>query len=62
MTPKSLSNHLIDSAAVKVSIDIFTLIIFDECHHTHDKSVYNELMSYYRIAKYSGKTHRLPQV
>ncbi|VDI64067.1 interferon-induced helicase C domain-containing protein 1 [Mytilus galloprovincialis] len=62
MTPKSLSNHLIDSAAVKVSIDMFTLIIFDECHHTHDKSVYNELMSYYRIAKYSGKTHRLPQI
>ncbi|CAG2223445.1 DDX58 [Mytilus edulis] len=62
LTPKSLCNHLIETAATKVSIDIFTLIVLDECHHTHDKSVYNELMSYYRIAKYREKTHRLPQI
>ncbi|XP_063444871.1 antiviral innate immune response receptor RIG-I-like [Mytilus trossulus] len=62
LTPKSLCNHLIETAANKVSIDIFTLIVLDECHHTHDKSVYNELMSYYRIAKYGEKTHRLPQI
>ncbi|CAG2251237.1 IFIH1 [Mytilus edulis] len=62
MTPKSLSNHLIETAAVKVSIDNFTLIILDECHHTHDKTVYNELMSFYRIAKYKENLHRLPQI
>lgn len=62
LTPKSLCNHLIETAATKVAIDIFTLIVLDECHHTHDKSVYNELMSYYRIAKYREKAHRLPQV
>ncbi|VDI63527.1 interferon-induced helicase C domain-containing protein 1, partial [Mytilus galloprovincialis] len=62
MTPKSLSNHLIETAAVKMSMDKFTLIILDECHHTHDKSVYNELMSFYRIAKYKENLHRLPQI
>ncbi|OPL33770.1 hypothetical protein AM593_07595, partial [Mytilus galloprovincialis] len=62
LTPKSLCNHLIDTAPTKMSIDIFTLIVLGECHHTHDKSVYNELMSYYRIAKYREKAHRLPQI
>ncbi|XP_063446937.1 antiviral innate immune response receptor RIG-I-like [Mytilus trossulus] len=62
LTPKSLCNHLMKNATSKVSIDIFTLIIIDECHSTHDKSVYNELMSYYRIAKYREETHRLPQI
>ncbi|VDI82244.1 endoribonuclease Dicer [Mytilus galloprovincialis] len=62
MTPKSLSNHLIESAVVRVSIDKFTLIILDECHHTHDKNLYNELMSFYRIAKYKENLHRLPQI
>ncbi|XP_052069151.1 interferon-induced helicase C domain-containing protein 1-like [Mytilus californianus] len=62
LTPKSLCNHLIETAANKVSMDLFTLIILDECHHTHDKSVYNELMSYYRIEKYREKAHRLPQI
>ncbi|CAC5401441.1 DDX58 [Mytilus coruscus] len=62
MTPQSLSNHLTEKAEAKVSIADFTLIILDECHHTYDNSNYNELMSYYRKAKYGEKLSTLPQV
>ncbi|CAC5418804.1 DDX58 [Mytilus coruscus] len=61
-TPKSLCNHLMDATAVHVSIRTFTLIILDECHHAYGKSVYNELMSYYRMAKYGEEMDCLPQI
>ena len=38
----------------------FTLIIFDECHHTHKKSAYNRLMTIYHTLKDEGE--QLPQV
>lgn len=61
-TPHLLCNHLKDTASVHLSIAIFTLIIIDDCHHAHGKSVYNELMSYYRLAKYGEGLDCLPQV
>ncbi|XP_052070218.1 antiviral innate immune response receptor RIG-I-like isoform X5 [Mytilus californianus] len=62
LTPQSLSNRLTEKATAKVSIADFTLIVLDECHHTFDKSNYNELMSYYRKAKYGEKISSLPQI
>ncbi|CAG2239877.1 DDX58 [Mytilus edulis] len=61
-TPNLLCNYLKDTASGHLSIAIFTLIIIDECHHAHRKSVYNELMSYYRLAKYGEGIDCLPQI
>ncbi|XP_052070219.1 antiviral innate immune response receptor RIG-I-like isoform X6 [Mytilus californianus] len=62
LTPQALSNHLTEKAATHISIAEFTLIILDECHHTYDNSNYNELMAYYRKAKYGEKLSSLPQI
>ncbi|CAC5409074.1 DDX58 [Mytilus coruscus] len=62
LTPQSLSNHLTEKAKTPISIAEFTLIILDECHHTFDNSNYNELMAYYRKAKYGEKLSSLPQI
>lgn len=62
LTPQSLSNHLAENAKIKMSLEDISLIILDECHHTHDKNPYNDIMTYYRIEKYSQKSIRLPQV
>ncbi|CAG2250142.1 DDX58 [Mytilus edulis] len=62
LTPQSLSNHLTEKAKSPISISEFTLIILDECHHTFDNSNYNELMAYYRKAKYGEKLSSLPQI
>ncbi|XP_060606657.1 interferon-induced helicase C domain-containing protein 1-like isoform X2 [Ruditapes philippinarum] len=39
----------------------FTLLIFDECHHTQKKTNYNRLMTRYHVLKSQGKTP-LPQI
>ena len=39
----------------------FTLMIFDECHHTQKKTNYNRLMTRYHVLKSQNETH-LPQV
>ncbi|CAC5409073.1 DDX58 [Mytilus coruscus] len=62
LTPQALSNHLTEKAATHISIAEFTLIVLDECHHTYDNSNYNELMAYYRKAKYGEKLSFLPQI
>ncbi|VDI42076.1 Hypothetical predicted protein, partial [Mytilus galloprovincialis] len=62
LTPQSLSNHFTEKAKTPISISMFTLIILDECHHTFDNSNYNELMAYYRKAKYGQKLSSLPQI
>jgi ERCC4-related helicase len=43
-------------------LEDISLIILDECHHTHDKNPYNEIMTYYRIEKYGKNSRKLPQV
>ena len=62
LTPKSLSNHLGENVDTKVCIDVFTLLVFDECHHTYSKDLYNEVMKYYRMEKFERGTAQLPQV
>lgn len=39
----------------------FTLLIIDECHHTHKEGVYNKIMGRYVAQKLKGE-RRLPQI
>uniref|UniRef100_A0A8C4Q9J3 RNA helicase n=1 Tax=Eptatretus burgeri TaxID=7764 RepID=A0A8C4Q9J3_EPTBU len=45
----------------QVLITDFSLIIFDECHHTDKEAVYNKIMMHYLLVKEEG-THPLPQI
>jgi hypothetical protein len=61
-TPQSLCNYLVEQAKMKVSLNDFSLIVLDECHHTIGKGPFNEIMSYYRRHKYGPQSNRIPQV
>ena len=61
-TPQSLCNYLDEQAKMKVSLNDFSLIVLDECHHTIGKGPFNEIMSYYRRHKYGPQSNRIPQV
>ena len=61
-TPQSLCNYLDELAKMKVSLNDFSLIVLDECHHTIGKGPFNEIMSYYRRHKYGPQSNRIPQV
>lgn len=50
-----------DSEEKHVELTDFTLLIIDECHHTHKDAVYNKLMEVYLEKKISGHT-KLPQI
>lgn len=39
----------------------FSLLVIDECHHTHKESVYNKIMQDYLQRKLSGQQN-LPQI
>ena len=43
------------------SISRFSLIIFDECHHTHTNHPFNKIMGLYMDLKF-GRQEQLPQV
>lgn len=58
LTPKILENHLHPDKIP--SLDVFSLIIFDECHHTRKGEPYNSVMKNYLKSKKSGEN--LPQV
>ena len=61
-TPQSLCNYLVEQAKMKVSLNDFSLIVLDECHHTIGNGPFNEIMSYYRRHKYGPQSNRIPQV
>uniref|UniRef100_A0A8D0CFU2 RNA helicase n=1 Tax=Scleropages formosus TaxID=113540 RepID=A0A8D0CFU2_SCLFO len=44
-----------------VKLTDFTLLIFDECHHTHKESVYNKIMGHY-VERRLARDRDLPQV
>lgn len=69
MTPQILENHLKEN--LLSNLGVFSMLIFDECHHTRKKDPYNVLMISYlkmkdqiRLAKQNDKKvkFRLPQV
>lgn len=45
-----------------VQIEDFSLIVFDECHHSHAKHPYNQIMAYYLDLKLEDKHKQLPQI
>lgn len=69
MTPQLLLNALRTPSLTNVHLEDFSLILFDECHHSNKKHPYNEIMKVYFDLKYSNtfsnglsKTKHLPQV
>ncbi|XP_076464368.1 ATP-dependent RNA helicase DHX58-like isoform X2 [Babylonia areolata] len=59
LTPKILENHLTPDKIP--SLSAFSLIIFDECHHTRKGEPYNSVMKNYLKSKKQGQ-QGLPQI
>ena len=59
LTPKILENHLRPDKIP--SLSAFSLLIFDECHHTRKGEPYNSVMKNYLQCKKKGEKD-LPQV
>ncbi|XP_026888819.1 probable ATP-dependent RNA helicase DHX58 [Electrophorus electricus] len=61
-TAQILENALINTEEDKhVELTDFTLLIIDECHHTHKSSMYNKIMARYVEMKLKG-AGPLPQI
>ncbi|XP_014893336.1 ATP-dependent RNA helicase DHX58 [Poecilia latipinna] len=61
-TAQILYNALINKEEAKhVELSDITLLIIDECHHTHKESVYNKIMRCYVEKKLKGQ-RRIPQI
>ncbi|XP_024128513.1 probable ATP-dependent RNA helicase DHX58 [Oryzias melastigma] len=61
-TAQILYNALINKEEAKhVELSDITLLIIDECHHTHKEAVYNKVMRCYVEKKLKGEG-RLPQI
>ncbi|XP_071130630.1 ATP-dependent RNA helicase DHX58-like [Mytilus edulis] len=61
-TPQSLCNHLDEKSKNKISMDLLTLIILDECHHVMGRNAFHQIMNYYRRHKFETKSGKIPQV
>uniref|UniRef100_A0AAR2JU10 RNA helicase n=1 Tax=Pygocentrus nattereri TaxID=42514 RepID=A0AAR2JU10_PYGNA len=61
-TAQILENAMINTEEDKhVELTDFTLLIIDECHHTHKDAVYNKIMARYVKGKMEG-ARNLPQI
>ncbi|XP_052396462.1 antiviral innate immune response receptor RIG-I-like [Carassius gibelio] len=60
MTAQILVNAL--QSADVTSLEMLSLILFDECHNTTGKHPYNNIMTRYLDTKLSSGTHLLPQI
>ncbi|NXS84075.1 DHX58 helicase, partial [Erpornis zantholeuca] len=61
-TAQILQNALVSTEEdMHVELTDFSLLVIDECHHTHKDAVYNKIMLRYLQRKLSGKQD-LPQV
>uniref|UniRef100_A0A2C9L1C0 RNA helicase n=1 Tax=Biomphalaria glabrata TaxID=6526 RepID=A0A2C9L1C0_BIOGL len=62
MTPMILQNNVVKTG---LRLSKFSLLVFDECHHTRKGEPYNQLMSSYLFAKLKGSDKakaRLPKI
>lgn len=59
MTPALIINT-IESGKDPDILSCFTLLVFDECHHTYKEHIFNKTMRQYHIAKEEKKN--IPQV
>ncbi|RUS70384.1 hypothetical protein EGW08_021853, partial [Elysia chlorotica] len=64
LSPTILVNHLCGKRpSLAEGISAFTLLVFDECHHTQKDESYNEVMYYYLKEKRKGLSRKsLPQI
>ncbi|XP_059384553.1 antiviral innate immune response receptor RIG-I-like isoform X2 [Carassius carassius] len=60
MTAQILVNAL--QSPELLSLEILSLILFDECHNTTGKHPYNNIMTRYLDTKLTSSTHTLPQI
>ncbi|KAJ7329142.1 hypothetical protein JRQ81_015316 [Phrynocephalus forsythii] len=61
-TAKILQNALISQdEEMHVELTDFSLLVIDECHHTHKETTYNQIMEDYLTRKLKGQ-HKLPQI
>ncbi|NXJ96913.1 DHX58 helicase, partial [Corythaixoides concolor] len=61
-TAQILQNALLsEEDNMHVELTDFSLLVIDECHHTHKEAVYNKIMLSYLQRKLSGQQH-LPQI
>ncbi|KAL5016987.1 hypothetical protein ScPMuIL_006576 [Solemya velum] len=60
LTPQVLVNHLKEGTVH--SLSLFSMLIFDECHHTQKGEPYNSIMKRYLKLKYNGQPTPLPQI
>ncbi|NXA17379.1 DHX58 helicase, partial [Ibidorhyncha struthersii] len=61
-TAQILQNALVSAEEdARVELTDFSLLVIDECHHTHKEAVYNKIMLNYLQRKLSGQQD-LPQV
>ncbi|NXB46128.1 DHX58 helicase, partial [Leucopsar rothschildi] len=61
-TAQILQNALVSTEEdMHVALTDFSLLVIDECHHTHKDAVYNKIMLRYLQHKLNGEQH-LPQV
>ena len=63
LTAQVLVNHLKGKGDCKtISLTSIDLLIFDECHHTHDNHPYNEIMNFYHDLKQRHPRGKLPKI
>ncbi|NXC16262.1 DDX58 helicase, partial [Corythaeola cristata] len=60
LTPQILVNSI--EEGIISSLSIFTLMIFDECHHTTGNHPYSVLMTRYLEQKFDSSANHLPQI
>ncbi|XP_078588423.1 ATP-dependent RNA helicase DHX58-like [Branchiostoma floridae x Branchiostoma japonicum] len=62
LTAQILENHLARTDEEKVELSDFSLMIFDECHHTKKENVYNKIMGRVILQKFFQPDRPRPQI
>ncbi|XP_078667982.1 ATP-dependent RNA helicase DHX58-like isoform X2 [Branchiostoma floridae x Branchiostoma belcheri] len=62
LTAQILENHLSRTDQERVELSDFSLMIFDECHHTQKENVYNKIMGRFMLQKFDQPGRPRPQI